>query len=181
MVKRAIHATCLSLFVSALFILSAYAAVLDDTFTGCNASVYVQPEAAVVYGTEVGRSLAAVSLITGIQFTESATSEGADLVYAVGDTTVAGASAVAYYMDGRVTLPPAWVKNYEGQKPRHVGNARWRVVLHETLHWLGLGHDEWWGSVMYPYVTDLKPTLSDADLANMRLIAGRNGCINVSD
>lgn len=143
---------------------------------GCTVAVDITPTAQDLYGREIGNALATVTLATGITFTTA--TDRADLTYQIGDTSWLGMDVLGYYdYDAQaVTLLPVIPAQYVGQKPAKRANVRARLLLHETLHWLGLEHDESWQSVMQPIITEAPPVMDAADLSRVRAAGIANGC-----
>ena len=143
---------------------------------GCNATVYVTPDAESSYGDDIRTSLGIVSQISGVQFRQ--VDGPADLTYGTGDVTWIGANVLGTYNSWTriITLRPSFLPQFDGQLPRMQANAHLRLVLHETLHWLGLGHSPSPHEVMYPTVIDDAPRLGDMDRYYAAAVGIANGC-----
>lgn len=143
---------------------------------GCTVAVDITPTAQDLYGREIANALATVTLVSGVTF-EPAT-DHADLTYQIGDTAWLGADVIGYfdYDTNAITLLPVVAAQYVGQRPAMRANVRARLVLHETLHWLGLDHDESWESIMQPIITEAPAVMDSADFSRVRAAGLANGC-----
>lgn len=165
------------LIAAVLAILLANEAHAARSWTGgCTVAVDITPTAQDLYGREIANALATVTLVTGLAF-EPAT-DHADLTYQIGDTSWLGPDVLGYfdYDANAITLLPVVPAQYQGQKPAMRANVRARLVLHETLHWLGLDHDESWQSIMQPIITEAPAVMDSADFSRVRAAGLANGC-----
>ena len=167
--------TVILLAIVAVFWLADDARAYDEWSGGCKATVSISPEAQATYGPEIGSALGRVSQATGIEFRSG---DAPDITFLVADVSWIGPTVLgAYdYEAHTITLipvvPPAW----DGQRARQYENMRQRLVLHEVLHWLGLGHDASPHEVMYPTIIDDAPRLGASDRMGLRAAAVANGC-----
>ena len=163
--------------VSLAVVVFAPPALAERWAGGCAALIHITPTAEVLYGDDIRTSLGIVSLAAGIEFQQ--TDGPADLTYDVGDTSGMGALVLGYYdFDRRtVMLIPTIPIQYPDQDTRQQANVHLRLVLHETLHWLGLEHADSPTEVMYATIIDDSPRLGLTDRAELRDQSLANGCI----
>lgn len=168
---------CVLLLVALAAAAFAPPALADRWAGGCAALIHITPAAETLYGDDIRTSLGIISFATGIAFQE--TDGPADLTYDVGDTSGIGSLVLGYYdYDTRsVIFSPTIEPQYPGQDTRQQANVHLRLVLHETLHWLGLEHAESPTEVMFATITDESPRLGITDLAGLRDVSLANGCI----
>ena len=131
----------------------------------CAVTFHVSPSFSPAYEHAIHRALSLVSDASGMTFTESEDAmmliEPLPPQQEFNNSGIAGAVQVGGYWGNHVYVaqPLPWAPE------KHVGWFRTNIVIHELLHWLGLGHD-----VVDPVVLLSKPRLTPAERA---ALAGR--------
>lgn len=147
---------------------------------GCTASVWVEPDALAQYGTAITRARAILARVTGIQLTDAPNSESANLRYALTQFDGVDEGRFGEYDDTSKTVLLRDNAPVLAVDPALADNLRFNLVLHETMHWLGLGHDDELGrpnEMMGIIITNLPFTgFGEGDKTGLAYISILNGC-----
>lgn len=159
--------------------------LLPDVWTGgCEIDFSLDPSASAEYRANVFNALTAIAGVTGMSFNQVAPGDsGADIRYSVVASLPDGVAGLASNF-GDVTLLDVGALP-SANSAKLDSYVRDRIIAHETLHVLGLDHDDdaWTNhpdEVMSPTPSWRPLDFGSGDVAGMEHLRGINRCTRPS-